>query len=138
MPLDPNVKSFLRYGPYAAPPIQEGQYAHCAIRGKVRVVGLSKGRIPWPKGRCGKRGTCPGDLRRVGAGNPPGIRFGGLLLVGCDRADRQQVAESPGRRPRDGGYVSPQAAELWPALGGGDPPKGTASAPHARMAKENE
>ena len=36
----------LLFGPYQAPRFRVGQ----VVRGEVRIVGLSEGRIPWPVG----------------------------------------------------------------------------------------
>lgn len=42
-------------GAYQTPRFKYGAVATCAIRGPVKIVGLSNGRIPWPKCRSGKR-----------------------------------------------------------------------------------
>ena len=42
-------------GKYGSPRFKYGDVVTCAIRGKVKIVGLSNGRIPWPKCRSGKR-----------------------------------------------------------------------------------
>ncbi|MBA4016465.1 MAG: hypothetical protein C0483_04695 [Pirellula sp.] len=44
----PRTRHELRYEYYEAPPVEVGQRLKCAVRGEVVVVGLSKGRIPWP------------------------------------------------------------------------------------------
>lgn len=41
----------LHFGPYRTPRYRLGQQVDCAIRGKVNVTGMSKGRIPWPQCR---------------------------------------------------------------------------------------
>ena len=38
----------LHFGPYRTPRFKVGQEVQCAIRGKVAITGVSKGRIPWP------------------------------------------------------------------------------------------
>ncbi|MBC7855452.1 MAG: hypothetical protein IAF94_18645 [Pirellulaceae bacterium] len=38
----------LHFGPYSPPRFKVGQEVQCAIRGKVTIYGVSKGRIPWP------------------------------------------------------------------------------------------
>ena len=40
----------LRLGPYRTPRYRYGSVVTCEMRGDVRVVGTSNGRIPWPKG----------------------------------------------------------------------------------------
>src|SRR5262249_16001081 len=47
----------LLFGPYAAPPFAYGQVLPCAVRGPAIVCGLSAGRIPWPVGKRGPRGS---------------------------------------------------------------------------------
>jgi len=42
-------------GTYRTPRFKYGDVATCAIRGQVKIVGLSNGRIQWPKCRSGKR-----------------------------------------------------------------------------------
>jgi hypothetical protein len=41
----------LLFGPYKTPRFRYGQRVFCDVRGWVKIVGLSAGRIPWPKGR---------------------------------------------------------------------------------------
>jgi hypothetical protein len=41
-------------GPYRTPRCKYGRFRKCKLRGSIRVVELSSGRIPWP---IGKRGT---------------------------------------------------------------------------------
>jgi hypothetical protein len=41
----------LHDGPYAAPRFRLGQKIECAVRGTVKIVGISSGRIPWPIGQ---------------------------------------------------------------------------------------
>jgi hypothetical protein len=38
----------LQFCPYKWPPYKVGQAVQCAIRGRVLIAGVSKGRIPWP------------------------------------------------------------------------------------------
>lgn len=45
----------LLFGPYRTPRFQFGDLAFCNVRGQVKIVGLTDARIPWPKGRTGKR-----------------------------------------------------------------------------------
>src|SRR5262245_662267 len=40
---------------YSTPRFAYGDHVFCEIRGEVKIVGLSNGRIPWPKCRSGKR-----------------------------------------------------------------------------------
>lgn len=40
----------LHFGPFEPPPYRIGQVVTCAVRGPVRIVGVSSGRIPWPLG----------------------------------------------------------------------------------------
>jgi hypothetical protein len=42
-------------GTYRTPRFKYGATVTCAIRGEVQIVGLSNGRIPWPKSPAGKR-----------------------------------------------------------------------------------
>jgi hypothetical protein len=42
-------------GQYRTPRFRYGDVVTCAMRGDMKVVGLSNARIPWPKGRTGKR-----------------------------------------------------------------------------------
>jgi hypothetical protein len=46
---------FKLLGKYKTPRFRYGAVVACAIRGPVKIVGLTAGRIPWPKGRSGKR-----------------------------------------------------------------------------------
>jgi hypothetical protein len=41
----------LRYGPYRTPRFRYGSVVQCEMQGSVRIVAMSNGRIPWPKGR---------------------------------------------------------------------------------------
>ena len=41
----------LRFGPYKTPRFRYGKIASCEVRGEVRIVGLSEGRIRWPIGQ---------------------------------------------------------------------------------------
>jgi hypothetical protein len=45
----------LRFGPYRTPRFRYGSVVRCAMRGEVIIVGLTKGKIPWPLAR--KPGT---------------------------------------------------------------------------------
>lgn len=38
----------LHFGPYRTPRFKYGDLVRDQMRGKVRVIGLSEGRIPWP------------------------------------------------------------------------------------------
>jgi hypothetical protein len=40
----------LLFGPYKAPRVRVGKVVRCEVRGEVRIVGLSEGRIPWAVG----------------------------------------------------------------------------------------
>lgn len=40
----------LRFGRYRTPRFTYGARVHCEVRGPMRIVGLSNGRIPWPLG----------------------------------------------------------------------------------------
>ena len=46
---------FKLLGKYRTPRFKYGATVTCAIRGPVKIMGLSDGRIPWPKCRAGKR-----------------------------------------------------------------------------------
>jgi hypothetical protein len=59
----------LRFGPYDPPGCRVGAVLTCAVRGRVKVVGFSPGRIPWPVTAFPTNGArslivC-GDLRRA-------------------------------------------------------------------------
>ena len=41
----------LHFGPYKSPPFKMGQTVKCAVHGDVVVLGVTKGRIPWPFSR---------------------------------------------------------------------------------------
>lgn len=45
----------LLFGPYQTPRLKYGDVVTCEVRGRVKIVGLTEARIPWPKGRKGKR-----------------------------------------------------------------------------------
>jgi hypothetical protein len=38
----------LHFGPYLPPKFAVGEVVDCAVRGQVTIVGISRGRIPWP------------------------------------------------------------------------------------------
>lgn len=38
-------------GPYKAPRVKIGQIMECAVRGDVRIVGMTDASIPWPIGQ---------------------------------------------------------------------------------------
>jgi hypothetical protein len=42
-------------GKYRSPRFKYGDVVTCAIRGEVKIVGITNARIPWPKCRTGKR-----------------------------------------------------------------------------------
>jgi hypothetical protein len=42
-------------GKYRTPRFKHGDVVTCAIRGEVKIVGITNARIPWPKCRTGKR-----------------------------------------------------------------------------------
>jgi hypothetical protein len=44
----------LHFGPYQAPRFRLGQVVICEARGRVRIVRISSGRIPWPVGQRGR------------------------------------------------------------------------------------
>jgi hypothetical protein len=55
-------------GTYRTPRFKYGTVVTCAIRGPVKVVGMTDARIPWPKCRSGKRARAIilyGDLARA-------------------------------------------------------------------------
>src|SRR5262249_18747199 len=59
----------LLYGPYRPPRCRVGTWLRCAVRGAVKVCGMSDGRIPWPVARV-KRGrpfliVCGGLVRAI-------------------------------------------------------------------------
>jgi hypothetical protein len=41
----------LRFGPYMLPRCRIGGWLRCAIRGNVKVTGISDAAIPWPQTR---------------------------------------------------------------------------------------
>src|SRR5262245_36159973 len=46
----------LEHGPYVPPVTIVGTYVECLVRGRVKVAGVSAGRVAWPIGeRGGKR-----------------------------------------------------------------------------------
>jgi hypothetical protein len=45
----------LRYGSYRTPRFRYGSFVQCAMRGELRIVGITDGPIPWPLGR--RKGT---------------------------------------------------------------------------------
>lgn len=48
MPAGPRPQEALHFGPYFTPKFSVGEVVECAVRGKVTIVGTSRGRIPWP------------------------------------------------------------------------------------------
>ena len=44
----------LLFGPYCTPRFRVGAVVRCAVRGEVRIVGLSDAPIPWPVCKAGK------------------------------------------------------------------------------------
>jgi hypothetical protein len=40
----------LRFGKYRTPRFRYGAIVECQVRGPMRIIGLSSGRIPWPIG----------------------------------------------------------------------------------------
>src|ERR1700728_2049420 len=48
------VRFKLHFGPYRAPRFKYGAVVEDALRGKVKIVGLTAGRIPWPIGQTGR------------------------------------------------------------------------------------
>jgi len=68
----------LHFGPYHPPRCLIGDVLTCAVRGRVKVVGFSSGRIPWP-------------VTFVGNGVPSLIVCGGLLRA-VRRESRPAVA----------------------------------------------
>ena len=61
LPMRPDTKTRLRFGPYRPPKRKRGGYLFCAIRGKVKPYAWSHGLIPWPLVRSGGFIFC-GDL----------------------------------------------------------------------------
>lgn len=49
------AERFELLGKYKTPRFTYGDVVECEMRGEVKIVGLSTGRIPWPKCRSGKR-----------------------------------------------------------------------------------
>ena len=47
----------LHFGPYRTPRFRLGALVRCQVRGEVKIVGLSDGRIPWPIGKANGRGN---------------------------------------------------------------------------------
>lgn len=45
------MRSNLLFGPYKTPRFRLGAEVHCSLRGDVRIVGITAGRIPWPVGQ---------------------------------------------------------------------------------------
>jgi hypothetical protein len=58
----------LLFGPYATPRFEYGDVASCAVRGDVRLCGLSAGPVPWP--------TC--RQKRTGGGRLVLVVYGAL------------------------------------------------------------
>ena len=59
---------FKLLGTYRTPRFKYGAVVTCALRGPVKIVGLTAARIPWPKCRSGKRARAIilyGDLARA-------------------------------------------------------------------------
>jgi hypothetical protein len=50
MPLKPENKHTLLFGPYATPRFKYGRKVRCLMRGTVKIVGITDARIPWPIG----------------------------------------------------------------------------------------
>ena len=63
--MHPTVRYKLHFGPYRTPRFRYGAAVFCEVRGEVQIVGLSKGRIPWPLGR--RRGHSSRGLVVYGA-----------------------------------------------------------------------
>jgi hypothetical protein len=57
----------LHFGPYRTPRFKLGTKVQCAVRGKVTITGVSKGRIPWPlcRPRTGFALVVCGDLEKA-------------------------------------------------------------------------
>ena len=58
----------LRFGPYRTPRCRVGHFLKCAVRGKVRVAGLTAAPVPWPLAKSGKHlvpVVCGGLLRAL-------------------------------------------------------------------------
>lgn len=47
----PPTRTDLRFGRYKTPRFRLGAVVLCSVRGEVRIVGVSSGRIPWPIGQ---------------------------------------------------------------------------------------
>ena len=73
---DPD-RILLHFGPYHPPRCRVGEVLTCAVRGRVKVVGFSSGRIPWPVTFVGNRGpsliVCGGLLRAVHRESRPAV-----------------------------------------------------------------
>lgn len=52
--MHPRVRHRLLFGPYATPSFKLGQTVEDEIRGEVKIVGITAGRIPWPIGKRGR------------------------------------------------------------------------------------
>jgi hypothetical protein len=52
-----DLDGFKLLGEYKTPRFKYGSVVTCAIRGPVKIIGLTAARIPWPKGRFRKRGS---------------------------------------------------------------------------------
>jgi hypothetical protein len=60
----------LRFGPYHSPRCKVGGWVTCAVRGRVKVTGISDAPIPWPMTRRPEGGgraflIVVGDLKRA-------------------------------------------------------------------------
>lgn len=52
--MDEQTRFKLHFGPYKPPRFRLGQFVMCEARGRVRIVKISSGRIPWPVGQRGR------------------------------------------------------------------------------------
>ena len=63
-----SIDRFKLHGTYRTPRFRIGAKVTCQVRGELRIVGVSEGRIPWPLGN-GRRGArslvVDGDLARA-------------------------------------------------------------------------